>query len=386
MKKRFVYFLLSLRSSLRLIPAFILAGIVVAAAAYAVISGATEEKEIAKIGICGDVNNLYFNLATGLLRESDTAEIVLFHSEDEAMKALKNREIQGFASVPDSFMEDAHHGKNQTIIYTVLKSPAELSHTLTREVIEAVSPLVYNTQNAVFGMSRYLHDVGRGGIASNEIDKMSLEYVMTLLKRDRLFDVEVVGVSDGVDLMGYYKSSAFVLLVLICGTVALPKKIRRSSSLPALLSTKGVGVIWQVVSEWTAFSLTVSVVTSLFGGVLFGSVGAGIRLIPAVLMLTSVQYLIFELSTSTVAGTLMQFFAVMIASYVSGLFYPSFFFPEKLRAMGEILPTGLSFGFAKQVLSGSLSADTLATVTAVAIAFVLLTAAVRHIRMRGEGI
>ena len=64
MKRCFVYFFLSLRSYLKLIPAFILTALLVLLATVAVLRSVIKEDTLAKVGICGEVEGIYLNIAT----------------------------------------------------------------------------------------------------------------------------------------------------------------------------------------------------------------------------------------------------------------------------------------------------------------------------------
>ena len=59
-------------------------------------------------------------------------------------------------------------------------------------------------------------------------------------------------------------------------------------------------------------------------------------------MLCALQFVLYELTESAVAGVLLQFLNAALQGFFAGCFYPSAFFPEALRRLGEVLPAGLA--------------------------------------------
>ena len=78
-----------------------------------------------------------------------------------------------------------------------------------------------------------------------------------------------------------------------------------------------------------------------------------LRLIPAVLALTSLQFLLFELTDSLISGILLQFFVTIALAYASGCFYPISFFPTAVQSFSKFTPSGLARAYLSSVLSGA---------------------------------
>lgn len=403
MKKKIVYLLLSLKKSLRLLPSMLAAALVltVAVTVIAVNMKNSDTEELASIGAVGDTTNAYVGIAATLITESDSFNVTVFDSEEEAMEALCNHEIQGFVTVPEGFVDAAMVGQNIPLYYTVLKTPAGLSHTLTREIAETLSPVVNSSQNAVYGMRKYLRDTGNTALLNSESDKMSVSFVFDILERDRLFDVRTVGVSHSLSTAGYYVAAISVLFVLICGVIASPHMIRRDSSLSRLLSSRGVGIISQTLCEWLSFFLVIYLMLLLFAavqGLMLGKTEIGVlkgvgeallyaaRLLPVAAVISAMQFCIYEFCSTAVSGMMTQFFAAIILSYVSGLFYPEYFFPDSLQAVARALPVGAAFAYSREALSGEIGTVTLLSVLLISLLLLALSAIIRKIRTGGERI
>lgn len=386
MKKRVFYFLLQLKKTVRIVPVMVLVGVVMSLSVVLLLTDMTSQSSLARVGIVGDTDNAYVDIASSLLVETKTVEIVEYKTEEEATAALKRMEIQGFASVPDGFIKEAMRGKNIPLTYNYLKKPSTLSESLTKEIIQVLSPVVSNTQNAVFGMIQFLRDSGNKDMVSAKNDEMSAIYILKMLQRDRLFDTKFVGVADGVDTLGYYKASIIILFVLICGAVAAPYMIKSNTSLSSLLRSRGLGTLSQIFGEWLAFAFVISVSSALFASLITQDAGYGMKLIPALLLLTAMQMLMFEISNSTISGLLLQFFASIIMAYTCGMFYPSYLFPLVIQAIAKQLPVGQSFAYARQAMSDTLTASSIISIIIWTVIFLGITVAVRRIRMRGESI
>ena len=89
------------------------------------------------------------------------------------------------------------------------------------------------------------------------------------------------------------------------------------------------------------------------------------------------------MSPSIISGSVLHFFIAVITSYISGLFYPSYFFPHALQEIGKILPVGQAFKLVKQTLSDTVTVDTVAVAVIISVILIALAMVKRRIEMRG---
>ena len=82
------------------------------------------------------------------------------------------------------------------------------------------------------------------------------------------------------------------------------------------------------------------------------SQGFAVKLIPALLVITALQFLIYEFSTGLIGGVLAQFLGAVALAYVSGCFYPISFFPDVIQTFSAVLPTGAARSYVSAVLYG----------------------------------
>ncbi len=105
-------------------------------------------------------------------------------------------------------------------------------------------------------------------------------------------------------------------------------------------------------------------------------------LFPVAAMFAALQFFLFEAADGIVNGILLQLICGIGMGYLSGYFYPSAFFPEKMRMLGELLPSGAAARFAQAGALGKISAAAWTAVFVWLSVFIVLTALVRWRRIR----
>ncbi len=103
--------------------------------------------------------------------------------------------------------------------------------------------------------------------------------------------------------------------------------------------------------------------------------------LPVAAMFAAMQLFLFEAAEGIVNGILLQLICGIGMGYLSGYFYPSAFFPETMRALGELLPSGAAARFAQAGALGKIPAASWAAVFGWLAAFLTLTVLVREWRI-----
>ncbi|MBE6650971.1 MAG: ABC transporter permease [Ruminococcaceae bacterium] len=387
MKKRSFYFLISLKKLAGILPVIFLVGAIVTLTCALLVSKTQKNADATiKVGICGETDNAYVKVGTVLLSETNTVELIKYEDKEDAINALKNMEIQGCAVIPDGFIKNALRGKNIPLQYYVLKKPASLSAELTNEVVQMMSPVVFNSQNAVFGAMDYLDATGNSDLSGDASEELSAKYILTLLQRDGFFETIDMGISHTPNLVSYYTVAIILLFVLVCGTVTAPKMIKKDMTLSSLLRWRGIGTPSQILCEWSSYSLIIYIFVVILTALLGQGAGFGISLLPSVLLITSMQFLLFELADSPVSGMMLHLFVSVILAYISGLLYPLYLLPEALKNFAAHLPVGRSFDLACKIFSGTDDLSDSLCVLMLAAVILIISILTRRIRMRGESI
>ena len=107
-------------------------------------------------------------------------------------------------------------------------------------------------------------------------------------------------------------------------------------------------------------------------------------MLPSVFLICALQYLIYELCSDVVSGTLLQFVVSIGLAYISGCIYPVGFFPKSLQIASSYLPIGFSFEYMKKVLLGNwLVSDALCCLI-YGFALVFVSATIRKVKVRSR--
>lgn len=178
---------------------------------------------------------------------------------------------------------------------------------------------------------------------------------------------------------------------------------RRKEALWQFLKAGGVGAPWQVAGEYLAYlclvgmgllALCLPLSLLLERGIMVVPEWEGMgaapfwafvgSLIPVTIMFAAGQFFLFEAADGIVNGILMQLLCGIGMGYLSGYFYPSSFFPERMRVLGDFLPSGAAARFVEAGLFGKASAAAVMPVFMYTAVFLILAAAVRGRRTGRE--
>lgn len=130
-------------------------------------NASSEDKQKAKIGLVGDLSDSYLELGMHALQNLDSTRFsVEFFpmSEEEARQQLELGELTAYARIPDDLVESIMSGENSKITYVTSSGSAEIVTLLSQELMEVVSELLVEAQNAIYGMQRLLRQNGRKDI------------------------------------------------------------------------------------------------------------------------------------------------------------------------------------------------------------------------------
>ena len=69
------------------------------------------------------------------------------------------------------------------------------------------------------------------------------------------------------------------------------------------------------------------------------------KLIPVCMVVSAMQLLLYELTDNLLNAVVLQFVVTISLGYISGCFYPSYFFPESVQKLSALLPVGASMNY-----------------------------------------
>ena len=338
----------------------------------------TEDSRKYQIAIVGDTTSSYLGFGISALSMLDDSRFMVdlpAMTESEARRALMRGEITAYARVPDDLVDSIVSGTNDAPV-TFVGSTGQKGITgiLVEELTEVVSTLIVRSQSAIYGMQTILWNHGMGDKWWEATESLNLRFIDMVLARTKLCDLELLGLSNDLSTGEYYFCSLLIFFLLLAGINSSPLFGRRNRELMRLMASRGVGALWQVAGEYLVYLfLNLCCLLGVFLALIpvFGNgamsfagwegmgtdmlLGFYVRLIPVAAAIAAMQFLLYELVTGVVSSILLQFICGISMAYLSGCFYPASMFPDVLRRIGELLPTGLALRYADAKLMGEAS-------------------------------
>ena len=392
----------ALGTSVHVLALTLLLALSVALIGTAALKSSEERRERVRIGVTGDTDDRYVRMGLELIGEFDTSRFSISFEpmeESEARALVRAGTLGGFLRIPEGFVDALLNGTR--IPMTFVSGSGGIGALLSGEIASAVSRLLLETENALYGVQRYSWETDPARDWYGESMVLFDRYVGSVLDRSDLFHVEALGVSHSLTLAGSLFCGLMIAVTMLWGIGASPFFTRRSPALSVLLQARGVGCMKQVIAEYLAF-LALSAagalaLTALGGAVLhilgqpvpelrdpgfFAAAGIFLRALPALLLLTAMSLFLYELVPGTVGACLALFLNAAAQGFAAGCFYPASFLPEAVSAVGEWLPAGIALRALASAVTGLPDVPALLSAALWWAAFLLLSALLR--RRRGE--
>ncbi len=358
-----------------------------------------------RIGLVGNIEDTYLGFGISVIQSVDDSRFIFDlaeMTEEEARKEFLQGKLYAYAIIPDDLIASITSGANdRPITFIATKGQKGLGSMVVEEIGDILSETVLYSQSAVYGVQNVLLDNGRDDIFWQMTEQINLLLIDLVMQRGKLCDVEILGMANGLSTAGYYFCSVLLILFLLSGINNSPLFTHRSRELSKMLAARGVGAVRQVMGEYLAYLcmillcfLGVFIVLGVclsaelidiaewrgFGAEpLFGFI---IGLFPVIAMLAAMQFMLYELVTGFVGSVLLQFICGVSMGYLSGFFYPAYFFPETLRTVGELIPTGVSLRYADGCMTGDVSVTAVLGVFLYLFAFLALSVAARNSKIQ----
>lgn len=325
-----------------------------------------------KVGLVGDVDNKYIKFGLTALKSVDISkdylEISTYDSEDEASRDLLNGEIAGYMIIHENFISSVLHGENTPATFVIKNSLVDLTTMLVNDVVSTVSNLVVESQVGIFAMEDIYNEYKLSG-RSDASKAINAKYISFIISRDDMTELTTLGSRSEVSTVGYYACSFIILLLIFVGVMCAHICVKPTMALSRLLSSRSCSSFWQIVSEFISFfaimlfsfillfSLTnvflpsiSSFVPELLNMTRYELFLMFLKLLPVVLLVSSMQFFIYTLCDEVISATLLQFVVSFGLAFVSGCIYPISFFPEGIKEFSSHLPLGIAFEHCKNLM------------------------------------
>ena len=382
MKKIWVYFELQLKRVGKVFPTMIMTTLLLTGGMWLFVhmlmdmESADEQKKKVQVGIVGDVEGNYLGMGIYALQTMDNSRFVVdFHNmtEEEARRELEEGRLAVYVRIPDDFLESVLIGENKPLTYVTTAGTAGLGAALIEELTETISTLLCETQSAIYGMQSLMIKHGLDEQMGTMTDNLNLQYIQFVFDRDRLYELEILGTPGGLSLEGYYLCAIIVLFLMFWGINGSVLFGKRDVELSRRLAAGNVRAAGQTGGELAAYAIFMSIGFFAAAGILavagrMASLSVGewklagcwdifpflLETLPVICMFSAMQLFLYELVSGIVNGVLLQFVCAVCIGYLSGCFYPIWFFPESVQKIAGILPGGVGISYLGSCLQGQL--------------------------------
>ncbi len=403
-----VQFKRTLKAYLHILPAMMALLLLVAVIGGGVLLNRQEDASFTKVsvGVVGDKEDQLLKMGLTLIREMDTSrltvEFVEFYDEDKAVNALTTHQLDAYLVVPKGFAQAVVRGNEKPIHYVMAKRSADISAVLTRDVVDVVANYIIETQAGVTAMCDYARDLAysREDVQAINMD-MSLRYIHMITERESFVTVEEIGVGASLSFYGYYICGLSLFFLLCFGITCCTLRVKTNRTMDKWLYARGYVATTQVVGEYIPYLFTavlVMLVPAGVAGVLSLWVAypvpeltywlvsdyllLAVKLLPAILAITALQFLLYELVSGVINGALVQFMVALLLGYVGGCFYPRYFLPDAVQQLVSALPIGVAFDYFGGLLGDRVDWPAFIGCLVYGLGLLAITVAVRYTRIR----
>lgn len=356
------------------------------------------------VAVSGDTDNEYMRWGLAAVKTFDDSNFsIKFEQMDEksAQSALETGKISAYVIIPDGFVENAMHGDVLPITYVTSAGMETITSLFKREITELATELVVYSQKGTYGVGEAMWQNGYSKTAGDHMTTIALKYTDLIFNRGKLYSVTESGMSHGLTTPEYYVCAVIIMLLMLVGLPFAAVFIKKDYSFNRLLLSRGMATGKQVFCEYVAvlfgMLLQTAVViagillaTRLIPGISDGILPSVDRLIinivPVLLMVCAFNLMMFELSGNIVSGLLLHFFVTVGLCYISGCIYPIYTFPDTVKNIASMLPTGASMNLLASGFTNKDNIPCLATTLGFAVIFFVAAWALRRhksVRIRG---
>lgn len=372
--------------------------------AYMLISSGNKEesRKLVRIGLVGSIEETYLGVGLDVVKNIDDSRFAIDFLEmdiDEAEERLSSGDISAYVEIPRGFVNSLVNGQNKHLRFVMSKGSAAISSVLMCEVLTAVSGLVTDSQKGIYALIDYMDENGVIGEWEPTVNTLNIQYFDKLLGRASATDCEILGIGDSLSLTEYYICGILTAFLLIFGISCSVLFADKNLALGRLMKSRNISITGMILCEYLAFVM-LSCITVLALALIAGTASevmlpegleridfawcivTAVKLVPFAAMLASMQFFLYEAASGIVSGILVQFITSVGLGYISGCFYPSYFFPPAIQTAAAYLPSGLTFGFIRSCVSGSGIGAVWMLVPAYTVVFIVLSVFIRNRRLQ----
>lgn len=387
MKRFLVYTQLQIKKIMRTYPAMLvmtcLLALVLVSMLYIQARSARDtalgkEDSKAAIAITGMDSSPYLKLGLSMLENMDPSKVAVKFEEydrENAIAELKSGNLQAVIELPEGMTDKLLAGNTDVEIGLIIPDAGEgLGPLLIRELSDCISLMIGKMESSSYLLADFYRESGvtsDADISAAQTDLLKLS-LKKILQRGHMFTLKRMKTDATITVESYYLCAMFLLLVMLIGVMCAGTFIRTDYSLEILLKVRGLSVIFQILAEF----LSLLVFIMCLGAIFIPAAGLGLSRMPIVfselhsqtpsflkdfavfvlssmpviLMIASLDLLLYEAADSLISGVLLQFLAMIALAYLSGVFYPVSSLPSGMKTLAPFLPTGQAMLYLRKLL------------------------------------
>ena len=306
--------------------------------------------------------------------------------EAQAKKALQNGTIKAYIVFPQSFLHNAFQGAIEPLRFVSTSASENIVSMVMDELTSALATIVISSEQAAFAVGDVLADLGYDSNTQyDHINKMAIRFVEQTLGRDDIYQLEVLGISAGLNFEQYMLCGLAVVFLFLMSLPFVSVFVKDDYSMERLLMSKSVCASGQILCELGAYTLFLFVLSALLLPLIGSfSLEGLLYLLPVTFCVASISYLLYSLSKELISGVLLQMIVTVALCFVSGCFYPVYFFPVSVQKIAQYLPAGVARIHIANWITGQSSVDTALYLIITGIACMGLCVGIRYLQVRGR--
>lgn len=348
----------------------------------------SEELKRLSIAIVGPHDDPFLQDAIDALAALDSSNMSLeFLNMDEqtAASQLSSGKIAAYVVFSEDFLNKAIEGIIEPIRFVSSPGSENILSLVKDELTASLAGMLLNSEYGSFAIGDALADLGYDHrFQVDNMNNMAYTLIAQVLTRDEMFRVEELGVSGGLKFDKYMICGLCVVFLFLMTLPFASVFVKDENTMERLLKSRGIGALAQTVCEVGAYILFLLLLSVMLLPIFEAlSLKGVLYFLPVVLCIGSISYLVYNLSRDIVSGVLLQMVVAVAMCFISGCFYPVYFFPLSVQKMAAYLPAAAAREQLSMLMTGEESAISWVILMATAVLCLLLSLVIRFLRIRG---
>jgi len=323
--------------------------------------------------------------ALATLDSSNMSLEFLNMDEATAREKLNAGDISAYVVFSEDFLNKALQGTIEPIRFISAPGSENILSLVKDELTSSLASILLTSECSAFAMGDALKDLGYDNrFQVDHMNNMAFTFIAQVLHRDEIYNVEEIGLSGGLKFDEYMLSGLSVIFLFLMTLPFASVFVKEEPTMERLLKSRGIGIVSQTICELGAYVLLLLLLSSLMLPV-FGAIELRgiLHLIPVVFCVGTISYLIYNLSRDLVSGVLLQMVVVIGMCFISGCFYPVFFFPLSVQKMASFLPAAVAREHLSLLITQYEGTGSGLFLTATGVVCLLICLAIRYLRIKG---